>query len=57
MIAPLGEALWIGDATGVAEWPSGRRWATGYPVVAILPYGIVVGPNRVVRWLLQPLRK
>ena len=57
VIAPLGEALWIGDATGVAEWPSGRRWATGYPVVAILPYGIVVGPNRVVRWLLQPLRK
>jgi len=56
-ISPQGSEFWIGDATGVTAWPSGRRWATGHPVIAILPGGIVVGPDRVTRWQLQPLRK
>jgi len=56
-ISPQSSELWIGDAAGLTAWPSGRRWATGHPVIAILPGGLVVGPDRVTRWLLQPLRK
>ena len=56
-IVPIGDSLCLGDANGVTEWPSDRRWATGFPVVAILPGGLVVGPNRVTRWQLQPFRR
>ena len=56
-IASQGAELWIGDATGITAWPSGRRWATAHPVIAILPGGIVVGADRLTRWQLQPLRK
>lgn len=48
-VLAVGAGLWIGDARGVTEWPSGKRWTTGRPVVALLPGGVVVEAERVAQ--------
>lgn len=43
----VGATLCIGHGDGVTEWPSGRKLASGQPVVALLPGGVVVSPDSV----------
>lgn len=56
-ILRTGERAWVGDRAGIRIVPDGPQWATGHPVVALLPGGIAVGTGMVTRWRVQPLRK
>jgi len=46
-VLAVGATLWIGHGGGVTEWPSGREIASGQPVVALLPGGVVVSAEAV----------